>query len=114
MPLATKSPWAIYASELVRLGYGHPLWHPEPTKFGEVVIGDVGFIEEGGFYRLFNAMADETDAVNKSGVPEGFTKLVLDEEQRHRLEGYLPKGPICSKSTKGTEIEVSVGASPVP
>lgn len=106
--------WNVYASELVRLGFGHPLWYPEPTKFGEVEIGDVGVIQEGRFFRLFNAMRDEDDPVNAKGVPDGFVKLVVNEDLRHRLPNCLPKGPICSKSTKRIQAKAELGVSPSP
>ena len=35
---------------------GRPLWEPDPAEYGAVQVGDVGFIREGYFYRLFNAL----------------------------------------------------------
>jgi len=37
--------------------HGHALWEPDPGGLYEAVeVGDVGFIREGYFYRLFNAL----------------------------------------------------------
>lgn len=37
--------------------HGHALWDPDPGGLYDVVdVGDVGFIREGIFYRLFNAL----------------------------------------------------------
>jgi len=37
--------------------YGHALWQPTPGEDGLAVeIGDVGFIREGRFHRLFNVL----------------------------------------------------------
>lgn len=45
----------IYSSTLSStLQQGYPLWFPEPHGTGEVQIGDVGFIEDGGLVRLLN------------------------------------------------------------
>ena len=45
----------IYSSALSRtLQQGYALWFPEPHTTGEVQIGDVGWIKDGGFVRLFN------------------------------------------------------------
>ena len=48
-----------YREELLKAypGFGHALWEPDPgeqnTSFG---VGDVGFIREGRFHHLFNAL----------------------------------------------------------
>lgn len=66
----------VYARELRSHNYGEPLWQPEPSQYGEVLIGDVGFIEDGRFYRLFNAALPADDPVNAEfGVPDGFSTL---------------------------------------
>ena len=73
--MATK-PWDIYAQQLLPVGYGHPLWVPEPssTSGREVLIGDVGWLKEGEFRALFNSMRDEEDPVNQEkNVPRDFT-----------------------------------------
>ena len=59
--------YKIYAEQLFPLGHGHALWEPEPTRFGAVQIGDVGYLRDGAFYRLFNALrpADEDERVDR-------------------------------------------------
>lgn len=89
----------IYASELVRLRYGHPLWYPEPTaEDGEIKIGDVGYIQEGAFHRLFNATHGKGDVINKDGVPDGFVPL---EMPRVHVQSDLVRSgdALCSEST---------------
>ncbi|EKM58783.1 uncharacterized protein PHACADRAFT_248873 [Phanerochaete carnosa HHB-10118-sp] len=49
-----SAPDEIYASSLQTLYLGHALWYPEPHGTGEPQIGDVGFVNEGAFIRLFN------------------------------------------------------------
>ena len=68
--------WDIYAQRLMHLGHGHPLWGPEPCgRFGEVRLGDVGYLQDGHFCFLFNAMRTAEDLVNSQsqlGVPPNF------------------------------------------
>jgi len=42
--------------------HGHALWEPDPGGLYDVVaVGDVGFIREGCFYSLFNALRPPSD-----------------------------------------------------
>ena len=53
--------------------YGHALWDPSPGEPGRPVeIGDVGFIRDGKFHRLFNALNPKDEE-----VPEGYEPLVF-------------------------------------
>jgi hypothetical protein len=37
--------------------YGHALWDPDPgSLYPAVEVGDVGYIREGKFHRLFNVL----------------------------------------------------------
>jgi hypothetical protein len=51
---------AVYARQLLRYGRGIALWEPSPTDHETCVtvveIGDVGYIENGAFRLLFNAI----------------------------------------------------------
>lgn len=53
--------WEIYARQLFKLGRGYPLWEPEPSSNGEINIGDVGYVHQGCFYRIFNTITPEAD-----------------------------------------------------
>ena len=69
--------WDIYAKELFQYGHGYPLWGPEPdTTYGEVRLGDVGYLREGRFCFLFNTMRPQSDPINSGGVPENFDVFV--------------------------------------
>ncbi|GJE94290.1 WD40 repeat domain-containing protein [Phanerochaete sordida] len=52
--LDSEAAYHIYPSCLSGRGYGYPLWRPEPHDTGEPQIGDVGYVREGAFVRLFN------------------------------------------------------------
>lgn len=47
-------PFVVYPSSLFSLGLGYALWYPEPHETGESQIGDVGYVNDGAFIRLFN------------------------------------------------------------
>ena len=87
----------VYAEQLRYLQWGEPLWQPEPPDDGEVAIGDVGFIDDGRFVRLFNAVhgsADEPEA-----VPHGFEKLQYNAKRLElKNDKYMVVEPHHSKS----------------
>ncbi|RPD59331.1 hypothetical protein L226DRAFT_472836 [Lentinus tigrinus ALCF2SS1-7] len=70
----TSAAWDIYAKELIPLRFGYPLWGAEPdSRFGEVQLGDVGYLREGYFCFIFNAMSPADDPRNlHRGVPDDF------------------------------------------
>ena len=58
--------------------YGHALWEPSPGgHYTTVEIGDVGFIREGRFHRLFNILLSGDDPSHQDGVPQHHEPLVL-------------------------------------
>src|SRR6266850_4569682 len=57
--------------------YGHALWEPRPPRlYCPVEVGDVGFIREGRFHRLFNALLSADHPSHKIGVPEHYESLI--------------------------------------
>ena len=105
----SSSPEYVYARELFRCGWGHPLWQPEAAENDvEVEIGDVGYLDKGAFYRLFNACRDEDDVLNYKPqddadaaelprVPEGFERLATGLQPR-KMRSAINAGPYYSKS----------------
>ncbi|KIP05409.1 hypothetical protein PHLGIDRAFT_152182 [Phlebiopsis gigantea 11061_1 CR5-6] len=117
MSSSSQSASHLYAEQLVRNGHGMPLWYPEPHEAtGEVQIGDVGFIDNGVFFRLFNAMKSSTADINSNGVPQGFEPLPPTGYTVHKTDNYLQEGPICTTSVSYQRIQAGVQAelSPVP
>ncbi|KAH9950735.1 hypothetical protein B0H21DRAFT_685940 [Amylocystis lapponica] len=103
-------PWEIYAEQLFQRGHGHPLWDPQPTKHGEVLIGDVGYMRNGRFYRLFNATRSAEDEINRRyGVPAGFKPLVFEDYLLDRREGAIQADPLCSMSVKSMGVGAQAG-----
>ena len=55
--------------------HGHALWDPDPSPDIPVEVGDVGYIREGKFYRLFNALVPAGNFGQRLGVPENYEPL---------------------------------------
>ena len=76
---------------------GHALWEPSPGNLYRVVgVGDVGYICEGRFHRLFNILLPADDPSHANfGVPdnhEPFEPKVLE----HIRTGVLRPDNFCS------------------
>lgn len=100
----------VYAEQLLSRAHGWPLWEPEPTKEGEVLIGDVGYIYDGAFYRLFNVTFSEDHEINKGGVPEGFVPLRFSQRLHAARDPYLSAGPLSSRSVQSISAQAGAGA----
>ena len=87
--------------------YGHALWQPRPSNPNNPVeIGDVGFIRDGKFCRLFNALIS---AENQPNVPEHYEQLV-PKFSNHITEDTLSSLHYCSDGMH-VELESNVLAS---
>ena len=70
----------IYQEQLAGLYRGIALWHPNPVKHlydcGQVSIGDVGYLYDGDFIRMFNVLLPWDDSSNeKLGKPDEYKPL---------------------------------------
>ena len=68
-----EQPWNVYREQLLPLHHGYALWEPEPVKgfYDKVSIGDVGYVERGFFYRMFNVTLPwDNPSNNKFGEDE--------------------------------------------
>jgi hypothetical protein len=72
--------------------YGHALWEPSPWPLSiPVEVGDVGFIRDGKFHRLFNALRPADDPSHQRlRVPEYYEQL------RPSIEEHIVSGTIGS------------------
>ena len=108
--MSIQSASSTYAEQLIQCGHGLPLWEPEPSSLGETLIGDVGFVQDGCFYRLFNVLRPADDPANANGVPDGFTKLEINEALLIQTrERYLPPRPVYN--VKSTQCKIAGGLS---
>ncbi|KAH9941399.1 hypothetical protein B0H21DRAFT_696993, partial [Amylocystis lapponica] len=100
----------IYANELITLGHGHPLWYPEPSRAGEVEIGDVGPICNGQSLRLFNATKPADHEFNKDGVPNDFKHFELNTRLHIQRDGEIPQGFLNSRGVTAVNVGAQVAA----
>ncbi|KAH9853261.1 WD40 repeat-like protein [Lenzites betulinus] len=105
----TAPAYNIYAQQLLPRKHGYPLWHPEHTKFGEIQIGDVGYLREGAFYRLFNATAPE-DEKQKYGVPTAYHPFIIKEYLLNQTQDVI-KANLVSSSVTSYDISGSAGTT---
>ena len=90
--------------------YGHALWEPSPSElYGPVEVGDVGFIREGRFYRLFNALLSADHPSHMSGVPEHHEPLI-PKLSDHVIRSTLSPGHYCSAGIDMMALEPDVRA----
>lgn len=109
-PMSKDSPaYEIYSKQLFGRGYGYPLWHPEPNEEREIQIGDVGYLYQGSFWRIFNTtLAQGHEANEEFGVPDHYDPFHIS-----RLLSNVQKGVLTSSllSTSVKSVEATADAS---
>jgi hypothetical protein len=95
MPLAH---YDVYREQLTSLSHGHALWNPDPANvYPQVSVGDVGYVREGYFYRMFNVLLEWDDALNRRVCePEPYIRLDLGQFVNVR-QSRFSKGPYLSR-----------------
>ncbi|KAH9963428.1 hypothetical protein BGW80DRAFT_1351766, partial [Lactifluus volemus] len=96
-------PWAAAELKSQHKHLGWRLWDPEPDPDSPtecVAIGDVGYISNGRFVRLFNIRRRRDDPSHQQhGVPEGYRPIPpspFNIFQKSRLN----RGDYCSRSVR--------------
>ena len=87
---------------------GHALWEPDPGNLSPAVrVGDVGFIRQGRFHRLFNVLLPADDpSHNNFGVPEHHEQLILSVHDHISL-GRLSANNFCSAKVSSKPVSGS-------
>ncbi|KAH9997547.1 hypothetical protein BJV77DRAFT_1065167 [Russula vinacea] len=78
--MPVEQPFDIYQEQLTSLYHGLALWRPNPVEniYHQVSIGDVGYISEGVFIRMFNVTLPWNDESNRIlGEPERYDSLTF-------------------------------------
>lgn len=86
-------PFNVYRDQITALSQGLALWNPNPPKriYNNVSIGDVGYLHEGTFIRMFNVMLPWDHPSNRTlGVPEFYEPLDVGPFT-NTLEGAFDK-----------------------
>ena len=90
--------------------YGLALWEPSlPRLYSPVEIGDVGFIREGRFHRLFNALLSADHPSHKLGVPE-YHEPLIPKLSDHIIYGTLSPSHYYSAGIDVVAAETDVRA----
>ena len=74
LPLVSK----VYQDQMTTLSHGLALWNPNPPKeiYDKVSIGDVGYLQEGSFIRMFNVILPWNHESNRTlGEPGPYESL---------------------------------------
>ncbi|KZT00236.1 uncharacterized protein LAESUDRAFT_666546 [Laetiporus sulphureus 93-53] len=100
----------VYAEQLLRRCEGYPLWAPEVSEHGEVLIGDVGVVERGAFIRMFNTTRDANDEANRHGVPPEHIPFNPAAWSHRRRDNVFGGGFLCSEFVRKVTVDVSAGA----
>ncbi|KAF8258109.1 hypothetical protein EI94DRAFT_1192483 [Lactarius quietus] len=96
--------------------YGHALWEPSRVySHSAVEVGDVGFIRQGRFNRLFNVLLPAEDPSHENyGVPEYHEQLKLHMKTQI-IPGALSPNNLCSaKVTMGSPSRVMAAGPDSP
>jgi hypothetical protein len=78
MPVGPPPVSKVYQDQMTTLFHGLALWNPNPPKeiYDKVSIGDVGYLHEGCFIRMFNVMLPWSHESNRTlGQPELYEPL---------------------------------------
>ncbi|KAI0651061.1 hypothetical protein C8Q79DRAFT_996631 [Trametes meyenii] len=106
-------PWDIYAEQMLHLGYGHPLWVPDPAPTApEVEIGDVGWINDGEFLPLFNVFRGN-ESQPKGAVPRDHVPLDIKGVDILGPRDKIWQSVLCSRSIRKVDVSASAGMSAV-
>ena len=75
--MPVEQPFNVYREQLSSLYHGLALWRPSPEGlYDRVTIGDIGYISEGAFIRMFNVTLPWDDPSNRTlGVPDRYDPL---------------------------------------
>jgi hypothetical protein len=78
--MTIERPFRIYQEQLSSIYHGLALWRPNPEGlYDRVSIGDVGYVNEGAFIRMFNVTLPWDDEANKTfGDPFHYDPLSSD------------------------------------
>ena len=79
--MPVEPPFQTYREQLWSLYQGLPLWEPNPGGlYDRVSIGDVGYVSEGAFIRMFNVRLPWDDESNRRfGIPDRYDPLAFDD-----------------------------------
>ncbi len=110
MPLPQPH-YSVYREQLTSLYHGHALWEPDPGNIYErVSVGDVGYVREGYFFRMFNVRLPWNHPSNRVlGEPDPYEPVDLGPFVNIR-ESRLGRGDYYSRYVSTQEVNAGVQA----
>ena len=104
------SPYVVYPTSMFSLHRGYGLWYPEPHEAGEPQIGDVGYVLEGRFIRLFNINTSKPEyrvrywpvefGVQEPPSPGIFSRL--DRREKPIIPALYPSRGVIKRDVGGS------------
>ena len=97
MPIDTH--FTVYRDQLSALSHGVALWNPAPQRriYERVSIGDVGYLHEGQFIRMFNVTLPSNHPSNVLiGQPEPYDLLDCGPFT-NTIENHFESVDYCSR-----------------
>ncbi|KAI9445965.1 hypothetical protein H4582DRAFT_2163098, partial [Lactarius indigo] len=83
--------------------FGHALWDPDPGQYPPVQVGDVGYIRNGKFHRLFNALLSADHPSHKRlGTPPDHEPLQL------QVKDHIDRGTIGPNTFHSYGVNVGI------
>ena len=110
MPLP-QAHYNVYREQLTSLYHGHALWEPDPANLYErVSVGDVGYVKDGYFFRMFNVRLPWDHPSNRVlGEPDHYEPVDLGPFVNIR-ESRLGRGEYHSRHVSTQEHNIGVQA----
>ena len=102
--MSVDRPCNIYREQLSPLDYGHALWEPNPIErfYDQVSIGDVGYVMDGFFQRMFNVTLSSDDPSNQryNVPPPPYKPLDIGPNIRRSIfaKGTYYSNSVCAQS----------------
>ena len=111
--MSVDQPFNIYREELSSLYHGLALWDPKPVENlhrqpVHVSIGDVGYLDNGAFIRIFNVTLPWDDPSNKLlGKPEKY-EFIQCIDPSYVRDNEMREGEYCTPNVSKVD---NVGAN---
>ncbi|TFK83323.1 WD40 repeat-like protein [Polyporus arcularius HHB13444] len=104
----------VYTKQLFGRRCGYPLWHPEPNDGHEIDIGDVGYLYQGGFWRIFNTtLPKEHESHKQYGVPDHYEPFKISPVLIHSQRAVIGSS-LLSRGVKSFEFSAEATTSVAP